>query len=315
MNVTTGITAAVVTLVCWTIGTLAFAKAAARYAPVSINRVRLLYATVVLALLASILIGVAPWKLFTTPSLEHWLWLGLSGIIGLSIGDYFAFCAYQQVVGSTASLFTTFAPGAALLGGWLVLGEGISGIGLTGMGISVAGITLFIYLNNKPGTDKPAHAFKGYVYATLGAVCQGLGLVCAKKGLVLETILGPIHPVHATWMRMLVATAAVYGIGVFRLSLWQELKDVSLTARIIKPVALGTVFGPVLGVSASLLAATHIPVGVAQTVFSVLPITVMLAAALVYKEKLVWHSLLAALVGVLGVLILVWQDDVARWVG
>lgn len=312
MSFTTGITAAVVTLVCWTIGTLAFAKAAQQYAPVSVNRVRLLYATLILAALACILIGITPWQLFTTPSLQHWLWLGLSGIIGLSMGDYFAFSAYQQVGGSTASLFTTFAPGAALLGGWILLDEGITAVGLAGMGISVAGMMLFIYLNSKPQTT---HAFKGYVYATLGAVCQGLGLVCAKKGLVLDTGLGPIHPVHATWMRMLVATVAVYGIGVFRLSLWQELKDVSLTARIIKPVALGTLFGPVLGVSASLLAATHVPVGIAQTVFSLLPITVMLATALLYKEKLVWYSLVAALVGVLGVLILVWQDDIARWVG
>ena len=71
-------------------------------------------------------------ELFTLPSMEQWVWLGISGIIGLSIGDYFAFSAFKILGSSRTSLFSIFAPGAALIFGYFMLDENINAIGLTG---------------------------------------------------------------------------------------------------------------------------------------------------------------------------------------
>lgn len=312
MSETFGLIAAIITLCCWTVGTFAFTAASELYAPASINRVRLLYATVLLSVIVCCWQGFGITELFTQPLAEHWLWLGVSGIVGLSIGDYFAFSAYKMMGSSRTSLFSTFAPGAALLGGMILLGEQLNTIGLLGMAVSVGGLVWFIqsaaaHQHNK---DEKTYLRKGIVYAILGALCQGLGLVFAKKGLILDSESGRLMPVHATWIRMVIATLGMYVFGIVKGGLWKEFKAVSFTPSIVKPVLLGTLFGPVMGVSMSLYAASVIEVSLAQTIFSLLPISVMLAAVLMRKEKLDIVSFIAALIGVLGVCILVWRNEI-----
>lgn len=315
MNETFGLIAAVITLFCWTIGTFAFTKASELYIPKSINRVRLLFATVLLTVIVCVWQQISPLELFQSPLPEHWLWLGISGVVGLSIGDYFAFSAYKMMGSSRTSLFSTFAPGAALFGGFIFLGEQMNAVGLIGMAISVGGLVWFIQSASahQYTEENKEHLRKGIIFAILGALCQGLGLVFAKKGLILESETGRLMPVHATWIRMFAATIVIYVMGIFKGNLWGEFKAVTFTPAIIKPVAIGTVFGPVIGVSMSLFAASVIEVSLAQTIFSLLPISVMLAAVLMRREKLDLTSFIAALIGVAGVFILVWRNEIVRW--
>jgi hypothetical protein len=90
MNQTTGIIATLITLTGWTIGTFSFTKASKLYAPVSVNRVRLLYACILLSVITCVVISfsnvsqLAIVELFSGPLPMHWVWLGVSGIIGLS---------------------------------------------------------------------------------------------------------------------------------------------------------------------------------------------------------------------------------------
>ncbi len=317
MSESTGLIAACITLFCWTIGTLSFASASELYSPKSINRVRLLYASVLLMFITMLIGGLGLKELFAQPLWQHWFWLGISGVVGLSIGDYCAFTAYKIMGSSRTSLFSTFAPSAALFGGYLFLGETVNIIGLFGMAISVGGIVWFIQTASakKCKQETQQHLTKGIIYAVLGALTQGLGLVFAKKGLVLESELGRILPLHATWIRMVSATSVIYIIGLFKGSLWQEFKAVSFTPAIIKPVALGTLFGPVIGVSMSLYAASIIEVSLAQTIFSLLPISVPLVAVLLRKEKLEATSFMAAIIGVAGVFVLVWRNEIMGYFG
>ena len=83
----------------------------------------------------------------------------------------------------------------------------------------------------------------------------------------------------------------------------------SVTRTIITPLLTGTFFGPVMGVSLSLYAASQIPVGIAQTIFSLLPITVMLAATISGRERINGPSIIAAAICMVGVFVLVWRDE------
>jgi drug/metabolite transporter (DMT)-like permease len=315
MSESFGLIAAVITLICWTVGTFAFTRASALYDPTSINRVRLLYATMCLTVMVCFWRGFSITELFTDPLPEHWLWLGISGIVGLSIGDYFAFSAYKMMGSTRTSLFSTFAPGAALFGGILLLGEQMNIVGFIGMAVSIGGLIWFIRSaeSRKQSPEQKTNLTKGIVYAILGALCQGLGLVFAKKGLILEYESGRIAPLHATWIRMFIGTAAMYLVGLFSGKLKTEFKTISFTPSIIKPVLLGTAFGPVMGVSMSLYAVSVIEVSIAQTIFSLLPISVLFAAVLLRKEKLDPYSLIAAVIGVAGVIILVWRKEITPW--
>lgn len=308
-----GIIAAFGTLFCWTIGTFAFTTASQRTSPGTVNRVRLLFATILLSIITMLMSRIGITELFMLPSLWEWIWLGLSGIIGLTIGDHFAFYGFKLLGSSRASLFNTFAPGAALLLGIVMLGETLSIVGIIGMTISVGGIIWFTHITRK----RQAHLVteidqktltSAIIYAILGAVCQGLGLVCAKKGLLAEQDVNDLNAVHATWIRMLVATVTIIAAGMFKTNVWKEIKSITLTPAYLKPVLTGTIFGPVMGVSLSLFAASMIEVSLAQTIFSLLPISVMLTAVITGKEKVEATSFIAALISVAGVFILVWRD-------
>lgn len=302
---------------CWTAGTFAFTMASKRADPAAVNRIRLFFAALLLGIVVVALFGISPIQLFTYPLWQEWFWLGLSGIIGLTLGDFFAFTAYRILGSSRTSLFSTFAPVAALLLGMLMLGETINLAGLTGMLISTGGILWFIRStsrSNNQEVDK-SHVTKGIIFAILGAVGQGLGLVCAKKGLNIAHIDGSdLTAVHATWIRMAIGTLAAYSIAVFKRNVLNEFTSLIRNRTQFTPLIIGTVFGPVTGVSLSLYAASVIPVGIAQTIFSMLPITVMVAGALSGREKLNFPSVIAAAISMLGVFVLVWRSDIENWV-
>lgn len=314
----TGVIAAFGTLICWTAGTFAFTLASKRADPAAVNRIRLFFAASLLTLAVVAFTDIKLTQLFSAPLPEQWIWLGLSGIIGLTLGDYFAFTAYRILGSSKTSLFSTFAPVAALLLGWVMLHESINIIGIIGMLISTGGIAWFVQSTQKQNTANhltQAELTKGIVFAILGAVGQGLGLVCAKKGLNYNASNEiEITAMHATWIRMTIGTVAAYSIALFTKNIFKEFYSLITTPEQFKPLITGTIFGPVTGVSLSLLAASQIEVGIAQTIFSLLPITVMAAAILFGNEKISKAAIIASLVGVLGVLILVWRNDIIHFI-
>jgi drug/metabolite transporter (DMT)-like permease len=73
-------------------------------------------------------------------------------------------------------------------------------------------------------------------------------------------------------------------------------------------MVVGTILGPICGVSCSLLAIQKIEVAVAQTIFALLPIVVLPVNLLVYKEKITLQSVFACLIAILGVIILIWRN-------
>jgi drug/metabolite transporter (DMT)-like permease len=316
MNAAPGIIAAFLTLGCWTIGTLSFTKASKLSSPLSVNRVRLLYACIILTAVILVTGGLSFAELFSLPSAAQWIWLGISGIIGLSIGDFFAFTAFRMMGSSRTSLFHTFGPCAALIFGFLFLNETINPAGIIGMLISIAGLLWFIRTNprdaHEPGVGKK-EILMGALFAALAAITQGIGLVFSKKGLLPQAGV-TLSAIHATWIRMVIGTAVIYAAGLFRVNLWKELRELSSSPALLRPMLTGTVFGPVMGVSFSLFAASRIEVSVAQTIFSLLPVSVISVAMLSGRERPGASSLIAAAVGVGGVFVLVWRNEIgAIW--
>lgn len=306
--------AALGTLLSWTAGTFAFTIASRRSEPAAVNRVRLFFATILLSIIVILVFGLPATELFTLPTAREWFWLGLSGIIGLTLGDYFSFTAYRILGSSRTSLFSTFAPVAALLLGIVMLGETINITGFTGMLISIGGIIWFIRSTRQSRDESidRTHLTQGISFAILGAIGQGLGLVCAKKGLNVVHVNGnDLSAVHATWIRMGVATIAAYSIAVFKRNIFAEFITLTSEKKRFIPLITGTVFGPVTGVSLSLLAAMYLQVGIAQTIFSMLPLTVMFTATVAGKEKLNASSVIAALISMAGVFVLVWRNEIA----
>ncbi len=65
--------------------------------------------------------------------------------------------------------------------------------------------------------------------------------------------------------------------------------------------AIGSVFGPFLGVSFSLIAVKYATTGVASTIMAIVPILLIPPAILFFKQKISWLEILGAFISVGGV--------------
>jgi drug/metabolite transporter (DMT)-like permease len=65
--------------------------------------------------------------------------------------------------------------------------------------------------------------------------------------------------------------------------------------------AAGSVLGPFLGISFSLIAVEYTNVGIAATIMAIVPILMVPMVRVVYKERLSWRAVVGACVAVAGV--------------
>jgi drug/metabolite transporter (DMT)-like permease len=73
---------------------------------------------------------------------------------------------------------------------------------------------------------------------------------------------------------------------------------------------MGTLFGPVGGVTLSLYAVQLLPAAVAQTIFSLMPGFAIFNARFFLKEPITLNSLMGAFVAIAGVILLVWRNSI-----
>lgn len=308
-----GIFFALLTTLSWSIGIFPFTEAARRLGSNALNHFRLLLATVLL-IIASVIINANGFtELFTRDFLYVWLWFGLSGIIGLTIGDYFAFSMYAILGARIGSVLTTLAPAATLLLGALMVGEHISWIGIIGIVITILGV-VNLSLGRKERKLIPDHGHgnisTGIIAGILGALCQGAGLVLAKKGfLAAEQFHHSLNPVHATFIRLFIGTASMFVLTLFTGRISRVIKPLKENKdHGIRHAVLGTLFGPFMGVSLSLYTVTLIDPSVAQTIFSLVPVFALVFSFLFLRDKISFQSMIGLVVAIGGVMILVWRD-------
>ena len=308
-----GIFFALLTTLSWSICIFPFTQAARRLGINPLNNFRLILATLIIGI-ASISSGFENFtQIFSSSYANAWLWLGISGVIGLTIGDYFAFAMYRILGARIGSVLTTFAPAAALILGSLIIDEHISFIGIIGIAITITGVN-FVSLGKSEREKIPDHghgsiAF-GILSGILAALCQGAGLVLAKKGLMSHSTI-PLNPIHATFIRLIAASSSLILFTILSgKSKESFLPLLNNKNNGLKFAITGTIFGPVLGVCLSLFTVALIDPSVAQTIFSLVPAFAFLLSVFFLKEKITVKSITGLMVAITGVIILIWRDKI-----
>jgi drug/metabolite transporter (DMT)-like permease len=306
---TTGYLAAFATLVAWTISTFVLAKLSRLVDPSVLNKAVLFFSIFLLGLLVCILDHLTPWQLFTRPNISNWVWLGLSGILGKSIGDYCGFCSMRILGARRRSMITTLGPGFTWLFGLIILNEEMNWLGIAAM--MLTSIFLLLLINstaekNEVKSEKFGLPLPGLLYGVAAAALTGLAFILSKKTFI-ETGT-TVSAFHATWVRILVA--------FFAILLFDAVRDKH--PSFIKPFFIGRqkgvllfltiLFGAVLGLSFSLMAIARMNAAVAYTIFAMLPVSVIAVNVIVYKKKIILKSWLYSILAIIGVIILVWRD-------
>jgi len=290
----TGEISAVGVAVCWTLSALFFEKAGSKIGSLSVNVIRLVSAIVLLGFAAWVTRGF----FFPTDATPYqWFWLSLSGFIGFFLGDLFLFHSYSIIGSRMAQLIMTLSPLITAFAGSLFLGEHLSLRQIMGISITAGGILIAMLGKEKGEKLNFKVPFKGFLFASGGAIGQALGLIASKKGI------GTYDAISATQIRAITGGLSFILLVTF-LHRWKSIRHALTDKTGVKFVLSGSVVGPVIGVALSLFAIQHTEAGVAATLMGLVPIFIILPSAWMFKERISSFQILGAFISVGGCVLL-----------
>ncbi len=290
--------AALATSVCWSASAVFFGVASRRVGSLVVNRTRLVLASIFLVT-THILVFRSIVPLDAPP--ERWLWLGLSGIVGLTIGDALLFQAFIDIGPRLGMLLLSTAPVLSALLAWAFLGEGISWMAWTGILVTVGGV-VWVVLGRDRSSGAPAPTpryAQGIGFALGSAACQAIGLILSKQGLV-----GDYPALSGVVIRMLTATAAILLLTILQGQARSTVDRLRQDPRMLFPAFAGSIVGPFLGVWLSLVAVQRAQVGIASTLMALPPVFLVPMGWIVFKERFGWQAIAGTLVAIVGVAML-----------
>ena len=290
--------AAVVASFCWSLNSIQFTYAGRRVGSRVVNRVRLAFAVMFLSL-SHLLVQGEPWPL--NVGLHRWGWLGLSGVLGLVVGDGALFQAFLRIGPRRSMMLMTLVPVISALAAWIFLGEALLPLEILAILVTVGGVAWVVserQPQNQPRDRQSDHLALGVLLGLTGAAGQALGLVAAKQGLA-----GDFSALSGTVIRMIVATAVIWLLASIQgqvRSTVQALSDRQARFWIVG----GSFIGPFVGVWLSLIAVRAAPVGIASTLMGLSPILLIPFDRWVLNHSITVRSIAGTVVALIGAAIL-----------
>jgi drug/metabolite transporter (DMT)-like permease len=270
------------------------------------NVLRLCMAFVFLGVLLWVTIG-HPYPVYATP--EAWLWLALSAIVGYVFGDWCLFNCYLSIGARFGQLFMTLAPPMAAIAGWIILGESLTWKSWVAMAVTLSGIAISILSRGEGHTVKLTLPFKGVLLGLGAGLGQGVGLVLSKMGMQhyenaipadAPQLMGAMLPFASTMIRAFIGAAGFLALMTLQKGL-PQLRAAVHDRVGMKYALIMTLFGPVLGVSLSLMAVQYTSAGIASTLMALTPVLILIPYAFIYKQRIKAREVLGVFVSMLGV--------------
>ncbi len=280
--------------ILWSFSSFVFTEATKRISTFQLNLSRLFFAWVFLVV--TILVLGLNYQVSTT----QLLFLSISGVIGLTFGDWFLFKSFKEIGPRVSMLIMSLNPAIAAIIAYFALGEKISALGIFGMVVTLAGISLVVLEKRDGENEKFKITRLGVLMGVLAAFGQGIGLIFSKYAF----LAGDVHSLVATFIRIFAAYITLLPIGIILKRYQNPIKVYMKDKKAFGLVILGSIIGPYLGITFSFIAVIYTQVGVAATLMSTSPIMILPLSMLFYKEKLSWKPIVGAIIAVGGISLL-----------
>ena len=292
--------------VSWTVTALFADKASHRLGSMTANVLRLTMAIVFLGLLLWVTVG-HPYPVYASG--QAWWWLALSALVGYVFGDWCLFNCYLSIGARFGQLFMTLAPPMAAIAGWAILGETLSWKSGLAMMVTLSGIAISILSRGDGHRVHLTLPFKGVLLGLGAGLGQGVGLVLSKVGLQYYAdaipadaprLMADMLPFASTMIRAVVGAAGFLAL----MALQRGLPRLSAAVRDkvgMRYALIMTLFGPVLGVSLSLMAVQYTNAGIASTLMALTPVFILFPYAFIYHQRIRLREILGVAVSMTGV--------------
>ena len=292
--------------VSWTVTALFADKASHRLGSMTANVLRLSMAIVFLGLLLWITVG-HPYPVYASG--QAWWWLALSALVGYVFGDWCLFNCYLSIGARFGQLFMTLAPPMAAIAGWAILGETLTWKSILAMAVTLSGIAISILSRSGGHKVQLTLPFKGVLLGLGAGLGQGVGLVLSKVGLQhyadaipadAPSLMDEMLPFASTMIRAMIGAAGFLALMALQKDL-PRLRAAVHDRTGMRYALIMTLFGPVLGVSLSLMAVQYTHAGIASTLMALTPVFILFPYAFIYKQRIKLREILGVAVSMTGV--------------
>lgn len=294
--------AALGTSLCFSFSSIFFTSSGRELGSILVNRTRLLLAILLVIVLHTILYGQ---PLPLGAGNERWFWLGLSGFVGLALGDSALFQAFILIGPRLSMLMMALAPVMSIILAWIFLGEALLPMTIIGIIVTVVGVLIVVGERHGGKAESPVEPANrrryllGLMFGLGGGLGQAGGLVLSKLGLAHD-----FPALSGTLIRLIVAGIIIWLIAIANRQLISSYRSLKAHPRSLMFLTLGTVLGPIIGVWLSLVSVQTIDVGVSSTLSSLMPIFLIPISYFVYGERVTKQATLGTFVAFIGIVLL-----------
>ncbi|BCO17417.1 membrane protein [Alteromonas sp. KC3] len=285
-----GVFAALGTALCWAIAARLFRGTGNAFSPLTMNFWKGLIS---IAILAVVLVFVQPTGL-TTHTI---LWLLLSGLIGIGIGDTCFFKALQSIGDSQAVLVAeTLAPLFTALFAMAFIGEWITWQQWVGVAVVLLSVDMVIKARKRSTTH--VFATSGYLYGVGAALCQAVGAVVSRD--ILSS--GEVDAASAAFLRLIGGMFFVVPFIAFTKT--KYMPSIEKGSRVWPAFIMATLLGTTAAIYLQMFAFAYAKAAVVQTLIATSAL-MSLGVAWALGEKATKATVAWSAIALIGVAILV----------
>ncbi|MGL4403371.1 MAG: DMT family transporter [Fusobacteriaceae bacterium] len=274
----------------WLGSSVMFEKASKKVSGMSVNIIRLLIAMVILMGITTVTRGL---PLPTDATKNMLFYLSVSGMMGLFVGDFFLYQAYNLIGARITLVLMSLSPIIVSLFGFVFLGEKLVVKQLIGIAITCTGVMMVVV---KPAVGRKIEinfSKKGILFAVLAVLGESVGIIFTKMGSV------NYDAFATTQLRSIPAILAFIACITYKKE-WKNVRQASRDKMGVMYITLGTL-AATLGVCALVESMKYAKVGVATTIASTSPILIIPISIFYFKEKITRREIIGAGISVLGV--------------
>lgn len=224
------------------------------------------------------------------------IFLAVSGLLGITIGDSLFFKALVGLGPRLTLLIETLSPAVTVAFAVMLLHERIYFVPIIGIIITISSVAWVAWRSCNSGEIRVNPS--GFKYAILFVLCNSMGIILAKIGLV------SISALQATFIRFFWGTIGLILWGGLTRQLNGWLTPFRKNYRLLRFILLAVFVATFGGFWLSLLAIKYTYVSIATILNSMAPVFILPMAAFMLKEKLTIQKIVGASAAIFGVILI-----------